>query len=114
MAETSTVLRIRYNFHFSSVHFPFLQDWVSSSRHLHYGLSIPWPVTAILAEFDFKDSFREAHPDPVTEPGKASESERLLCSFPQETLTRRATKRIPTAGNTRRTGLTLSFIKELD
>ena len=40
-------------------------DWVESTREYHYGKVVEWPVSILMKEQDFTDSFREAHPDPL-------------------------------------------------
>lgn len=40
-------------------------DWVESTRHKHYGKVVEWPVSKLMADRGFTDSFREAHPDPA-------------------------------------------------
>jgi len=42
-------------------------DWIPGNPLFKYPLS--WPVSAALAEAGFRDSYREAHPDPVARPG---------------------------------------------
>lgn len=40
-------------------------DWVESSKESHYGKIVEWPVSKIMTENGFTDSFREANPDPT-------------------------------------------------
>jgi exonuclease III len=40
-------------------------DWVESTREYHYGKVVEWPVSKMMKERGFTDSFREAHPDPT-------------------------------------------------
>lgn len=40
-------------------------DWVESTRDQHYGKVVKWPVSSIMHDNGFIDSFREVHPDPV-------------------------------------------------
>ncbi|MEA3477597.1 MAG: endonuclease/exonuclease/phosphatase family protein [Bacteroidota bacterium] len=40
-------------------------DWVESTREYHYGKVVEWPVSKLMQERGFTDSFREAHPDPL-------------------------------------------------
>jgi endonuclease/exonuclease/phosphatase (EEP) superfamily protein YafD len=40
-------------------------DWVESTRHAHYGKVVEWPVSKLMEDRGFTDSFREAHPDPA-------------------------------------------------
>jgi endonuclease/exonuclease/phosphatase family metal-dependent hydrolase len=46
-------------------------DWteaaVGKRRYVKY--AVEWPVSKALADAGFRDSYREAHPDPVAEPG---------------------------------------------
>ena len=39
-------------------------DWVESTRDAHYGKVVEWPVSKLMADRGFTDSFREVHPDP--------------------------------------------------
>ena len=38
---------------------------------------VPWPVTTLLHEAGFKDSYREKYPNPVTHPGYTYPSDNL-------------------------------------
>ena len=40
-------------------------DWVESTKDFHYGKVIQWPVSKLMLEHGYTDSFREAHPDPT-------------------------------------------------
>ena len=40
-------------------------DWVESTKDFHYGKVIQWPVSKLMLEYGYTDSFREAHPDPT-------------------------------------------------
>ncbi len=40
-------------------------DWVESTKHVHYNKVVEWPVSAKMIDNGFKDSFREANPDPL-------------------------------------------------
>ncbi len=40
-------------------------DWVESTRDSHYGKVVEWPVSKLMKERGFTDSFREVHPDPL-------------------------------------------------
>jgi endonuclease/exonuclease/phosphatase family metal-dependent hydrolase len=47
-------------------------DWTAAVRRARPGIvryAIEWPVTLALAQAGFRDSYREAHPDPVARPG---------------------------------------------
>tara|TARA_R110002072_G_scaffold302737_2_gene488242 strand:- start:71636 stop:73855 length:2220 start_codon:yes stop_codon:yes gene_type:complete len=46
-------------------------DWTSAatSQPNHHGLAVTWPVSEAMANANFVDTFRTAHPDPVTDPG---------------------------------------------
>jgi exonuclease III len=39
-------------------------DWVESTRDAHYGKVVEWPVSKLMKDRRFTDSFREVHPDP--------------------------------------------------
>lgn len=39
-------------------------DWVESTRHKHYDKVVEWPVSKLMVDRGFTDSFREVHPDP--------------------------------------------------
>ena len=40
-------------------------DWVESTKEFHYGKVVQWPVSKLMLEHGYTDSFREAHPDPT-------------------------------------------------
>ena len=40
-------------------------DWIESTREYHYGKVVEWPVSKLMKERGYTDSFREAHPDPT-------------------------------------------------
>jgi exonuclease III len=40
-------------------------DWVESTQEFHYGKVVQWPVSKLMLEHGYTDSFREAHPDPT-------------------------------------------------
>ncbi len=40
-------------------------DWVESTRKWHYNKIVEWPVSKMMADNGYTDSFREANPDPV-------------------------------------------------
>jgi endonuclease/exonuclease/phosphatase (EEP) superfamily protein YafD len=40
-------------------------DWVESTKEFHYGKVVAWPVSTLMQERVYIDSFREAHPDPT-------------------------------------------------
>lgn len=40
-------------------------DWVESTKEFHYGKVVKWPVSELMLEHGYTDSFREAHPDPT-------------------------------------------------
>ncbi len=45
-------------------------DWTAATAGQHGGLGpVDWPVSEALVEAGLRDSYREAHPDPVTHPG---------------------------------------------
>lgn len=46
-------------------------DWTPATVGLrpHVKQVVPWPLSVHLAALGFRDSYREAHPDPVTRPG---------------------------------------------
>lgn len=50
---------------------PSLYDWVESTRFLydHHGVAIEWPVTKMLHDAGYIDSWRAVHPNPLTHPG---------------------------------------------
>jgi exonuclease III len=40
-------------------------DWVESTKDAHYGKIVEWPVSKLMIDNGFTDSFREANPDPT-------------------------------------------------
>ena len=40
-------------------------DWTESTKEFHYGKSVVWPVSWLMMEHGYIDSFREANPDPT-------------------------------------------------
>ena len=40
-------------------------DWIESTKDFHYGKVVNWPVSKMMMENGFIDSFREANPDPL-------------------------------------------------
>ena len=40
-------------------------DWIESTKEFHYGKVVPWPVSKLMLEHGYTDSFRETHPDPT-------------------------------------------------
>ncbi|MFW5416869.1 endonuclease/exonuclease/phosphatase family protein [Nocardiopsis sp. CNT-189] len=45
-------------------------DWTEANREKNCGYAdVPWPASTVPAGAGLTDSFREAHPDPVAEPG---------------------------------------------
>lgn len=40
-------------------------DWVESTKGVHYGKVVEWPVSKLMTDNAFVDSFREANPDPL-------------------------------------------------
>jgi len=40
-------------------------DWVESTRESHYGKVVEWPVSKLMKNRGYIDSFREANPDPT-------------------------------------------------
>ena len=43
-------------------------DWIKSTRHLHHGKIVQWPVSMEMTSNGFKDSYRKIHPDPLKKP----------------------------------------------
>ena len=39
-------------------------DWVKSTQKFHYGKVVEWPVSKLMLEYNYTDSFRKAHLDP--------------------------------------------------
>ncbi|KAM3510116.1 hypothetical protein MY11210_006033 [Beauveria gryllotalpidicola] len=51
-------------------HSPSHLDYTDASAGMHCGAgAVAWPASRFMAEAGLKDSYREAHPDPVTHPG---------------------------------------------
>ncbi|MGW0734211.1 endonuclease/exonuclease/phosphatase family protein [Streptomyces sp. NPDC002851] len=42
-------------------------DWTDANKHCGYG-QVDWPATKIVADAGLKDSYRQAHPDPASDP----------------------------------------------
>jgi len=40
-------------------------DWTESTREFHYGKVVEWPVSKLMVDNGYTDSFREANPDPL-------------------------------------------------
>ena len=40
-------------------------DWVESTKQFHYNKIVEWPVSKLMENWNYKDSFREANPDPT-------------------------------------------------
>jgi exonuclease III len=40
-------------------------DWVNSTKNAHYNKVVEWPVSKLMENNHFTDSFREANPDPT-------------------------------------------------
>lgn len=45
-------------------------DWTEAARHLHEGYVVEWPVSKLMEEAGFIDSYRDLYPDPVKNPCK--------------------------------------------
>ena len=39
-------------------------DWIAQTKESHYGKVVDWPVSRLMTERGYRDSFREVHPDP--------------------------------------------------
>ena len=54
-------------------------DWIETTKDSadHHEVVVPWPVTTLLHEAGFKDSYREKYPNPVTHPGYTYPSDNL-------------------------------------
>ncbi|MFV0505349.1 MAG: endonuclease/exonuclease/phosphatase family protein [Bacteroidales bacterium] len=50
---------------------PSLLDWTEECKNLrsHNGVSVEWPISKMLLDKGFKDSYRELYPNPLTHPG---------------------------------------------
>jgi len=44
-------------------------DWTAANSAAHHGKVVAWPVTVAIANAGLADSFRQIHPDPVSQPG---------------------------------------------
>ena len=44
-------------------------DWTPANASAHYGKVVQWPVTVAVANAGMADSFRQIHPNPVSQPG---------------------------------------------
>lgn len=44
-------------------------DWIEETRSTHYNQVVKWPVSKEMMKAGFKDSFRELHINPLTDPG---------------------------------------------
>ncbi len=42
---------------------PSHKDWIKEAAEWHHGLTVEWPVSKVMMETGFKDSFREIRPD---------------------------------------------------
>ena len=40
-------------------------DWIESTRQFHYDKIVEWPVSKLMKDRGYKDSFREANPEPT-------------------------------------------------
>lgn len=40
-------------------------DWIENTKDSHYGKIVQWPVSKLMLEKGYTDSFREANPDPT-------------------------------------------------
>jgi endonuclease/exonuclease/phosphatase (EEP) superfamily protein YafD len=40
-------------------------DWIESTKQFHYSKIVEWPVSKLMENWNYKDSFREANPDPT-------------------------------------------------
>ena len=45
-------------------------DWVPQARTLHRDLVVEWPVSRTMAAAGFTDAYRQARPNPLTDPGR--------------------------------------------
>ena len=70
-------------------------DWIETTKDSadHHGVVVPWPVTTLLHEAGFKDSYREKYPNPVTHPGYTYPSDNLALPPSKITLTPDADER---------------------
>jgi endonuclease/exonuclease/phosphatase family metal-dependent hydrolase len=44
-------------------------DWTEKTKDIHQGYMVEWPVSLAMINSGFKDSYRELHVDPLTDPG---------------------------------------------
>ena len=44
-------------------------DWNAKTKNIHEGYIIEWPVSKAMTDVGFRDSFRELHINPATDPG---------------------------------------------
>lgn len=44
-------------------------DWTEYTKSIHKGYTMPWPVSMLMKEAGFKDSFRHLYPDALAIPG---------------------------------------------
>ncbi len=44
-------------------------DWTAATKDTHLGYVVEWPVTQVMQNNGFTDSFRELNPNPLTSPG---------------------------------------------
>ncbi|MBI9064948.1 MAG: endonuclease/exonuclease/phosphatase family protein [Marinilabiliaceae bacterium] len=44
-------------------------DWIETTKQIHYGYSIEWPVSKEMEQAGFLDSFRELNINPLLDPG---------------------------------------------
>ena len=40
-------------------------DWIENTKEYHYGKIVEWPVSKLMMNQGFRDSFREVNPDPL-------------------------------------------------
>ena len=41
-------------------------DWIESSKQMHFGKVVEWPVTKFMENRGYVDSFRNVNPDPLS------------------------------------------------
>lgn len=44
-------------------------DWIAKTKNIHNGYVVEWPESKAMTEAGFRDSFRDLHIDPATDPG---------------------------------------------
>lgn len=44
-------------------------DWIESTKSIHFGYQVEWPVSKAMERAGFKDSYRKLHIDPLRDPG---------------------------------------------